>query len=437
VRLAELVDTPPAHIWSLGARAQTRWGTEEGVADAERAFAIASEHGDSQLCCWATVFLGNSLEAAGRYTEASAVIGSSYQSLRDAGEFGLAADVGAMAARWDFGLGRWHQTRRMVRELLTLARSDHGAMSARCVAALICAHEGRRAAALLHLRRAEELRPRASPVGGPLVDTQIQVSLALGEPLACLRTISAHVAAVVRVTPAIADEWLMYASQAAAQVVAHGVDDPTREEALRYLELIEATRGVDPLPFAPVGPLDGVHPAHGALHAAQRAQCAGDLAELDQLWEAACTATLAAGLGYEHARALYRLAHHLLTHGHDRARASEALLTARHLAVDLGATPLKDEIDGLAAQAHIVLAPIEVDELASAGRGAALPASPPLTAREEEVLDGLLAGQTYTQIAARLFISDKTVSSHVSNLLRKTGTANRIELAELARSSSA
>ena len=45
--------------------------------------------------------------------------------------------------------------------------------------------------------------------------------------------------------------------------------------------------------------------------------------------------------------------------------------------------------------------------------------------------------QTYSQIAARLFISDKTVSSHVSNVLRKTGTASRIELAELARRRSA
>ena len=71
----------------------------------------------------------------------------------------------------------------------------------------------------------------------------------------------------------------------------------------------------------------------------------------------------------------------------------------------------------------------------SPGARSALPASPPLTPREEEVLDGLLSGQTYAQIAARLFISDKTVSSHVSNVLRKTGTANRIELAERARRS--
>ena len=124
MRLAELVDTPPAHIWSLGARAQTRSGTDEGVADAERAFALASEHGDAQLYCWATVFLGNNLDAAGRYAEASAITGAAYQTLRDAGEFDFAAPVGANAARWDFGLGRWHQARRMVRELLTLARSD-------------------------------------------------------------------------------------------------------------------------------------------------------------------------------------------------------------------------------------------------------------------------------------------------------------------------
>ena len=34
--------------------------------------------------------------------------------------------------------------------------------------------------------------------------------------------------------------------------------------------------------------------------------------------------------------------------------------------------------------------------------------------------------------ADELFISDKTVSTHVSNLLKKTGTTSRIELAALA-----
>ena len=37
----------------------------------------------------------------------------------------------------------------------------------------------------------------------------------------------------------------------------------------------------------------------------------------------------------------------------------------------------------------------------------------------------LATGRTYAQIARELFVSEKTVSVHVSNLLRKTGTANR------------
>lgn len=55
-----------------------------------------------------------------------------------------------------------------------------------------------------------------------------------------------------------------------------------------------------------------------------------------------------------------------------------------------------------------------------------------LTPREHEVLSHLVAGRTYSEIAAALFISEKTVSSHVSNLLRKTNTSSRRELAALA-----
>lgn len=432
VRLAEEVDTPPALIWSLGARAQTRWGTEEGVTDARRSFAVASNHDDPQLFCWSAIFLSNSLESAGRYADAAAVTGGAYRTLRDAGEFDYAASVGAIAARWDFALGRWHQTRPVVRELLTLARSDDCAATARCVAALMCAYEGKGAAALMHLRRAEELRPTAAPVGDSLIDTQIQVCLALEDPLGALDRISEHMAAAVHVNPAAADEWLMYASQAAAQLADHPSSSPERQVALRRLRRIEATRGLEPPPFDPAGDRDVIHPAFGALHAAQRAQCAGAGAELDDLWEAACTSTGEAGLGFEHARALYCLAHHLLSRGHDRSRAVRALLDARRIAVDLGAVPLKGRIDALAAQAHVVVPAGGVAEPPTPHPSPIPTASPPLTPREREVLDGLLAGETYSHIATRLFISDKTVSSHVSNILRKTGSANRIELAELA-----
>jgi DNA-binding CsgD family transcriptional regulator len=47
----------------------------------------------------------------------------------------------------------------------------------------------------------------------------------------------------------------------------------------------------------------------------------------------------------------------------------------------------------------------------------------------------LAQGLTYAEIARTLVISEKTVSSHVSNLLRKTGTASRVELIRLLRRS--
>jgi DNA-binding CsgD family transcriptional regulator len=56
-----------------------------------------------------------------------------------------------------------------------------------------------------------------------------------------------------------------------------------------------------------------------------------------------------------------------------------------------------------------------------------------LTDREREVLDLLVEARTNRQIAARLYISEKTVSVHVSNILAKLGVRSRAEAAALAR----
>ncbi len=52
-----------------------------------------------------------------------------------------------------------------------------------------------------------------------------------------------------------------------------------------------------------------------------------------------------------------------------------------------------------------------------------------LTGREVEVLDCLVAGMSNKQVARALGISVRTVTVHVSNLLRKTGSASRTEVA--------
>lgn len=51
-----------------------------------------------------------------------------------------------------------------------------------------------------------------------------------------------------------------------------------------------------------------------------------------------------------------------------------------------------------------------------------------LSRRELDVLALLASGKTDAQIAAHLTISPRTVSTHISNMLNKTGFSNRIQL---------
>lgn len=73
---------------------------------------------------------------------------------------------------------------------------------------------------------------------------------------------------------------------------------------------------------------------------------------------------------------------------------------------------------------------------AFADRPGAPPISDPeldlLTPRERDVLRLLARGYAYKEIAAELFISVKTVETHVSSVLRKTQLSNRYELSRWA-----
>jgi DNA-binding NarL/FixJ family response regulator len=119
----------------------------------------------------------------------------------------------------------------------------------------------------------------------------------------------------------------------------------------------------------------------------------------------------------------------LLERGADRGEAAEAVRSAHGLATAMGALPLVEDLTGLARSARISLA--RVGEQRRRSEDDSLMAS--LTRREREVLGHLVAGRSYGEIARALFISEKTVSVHVSNLLRKTGTSSRAEAAAFAR----
>ncbi|GAA4849045.1 response regulator transcription factor [Luteimicrobium xylanilyticum] len=59
---------------------------------------------------------------------------------------------------------------------------------------------------------------------------------------------------------------------------------------------------------------------------------------------------------------------------------------------------------------------------------AALPGLDDLTPREHDVLLAVAEGLSNPEIARKLFIGDQTVKSHVSEILRKTGQRDRMQL---------
>ena len=82
------------------------------------------------------------------------------------------------------------------------------------------------------------------------------------------------------------------------------------------------------------------------------------------------------------------------------------------------------------------LAGFVLDAFAAAPAGAAPPSFDPeleqLTSREREVLRLIAQGYTYKEIARELYISVKTVESHVSSVLRKLQLSTRHQLTRWA-----
>ena len=146
-----------------------------------------------------------------------------------------------------------------------------------------------------------------------------------------------------------------------------------------------------------------------------------------QAWDAAAAAWETLSRPHRAAYARWRQAEALLARPYGRAPATEILRAAARQAVQH--RPLSAAISELAHRARIDLA---VPETIRADEEAAPDAAFGLTDREYAVLRLLGQGRTNAQIGQTLFISTKTASVHVSNILRKLGVATRVEAAALA-----
>ncbi|MGW1177631.1 helix-turn-helix transcriptional regulator [Kitasatospora sp. NPDC002543] len=177
---------------------------------------------------------------------------------------------------------------------------------------------------------------------------------------------------------------------------------------------------------AELRPRAPLHHGWARLLEAELARAEG--ADTARGWAAAVEALRPTGLPYPLALALLRAGEAEVQAGRREAGA-ELLREAAELAAARGDRPLGGRIAALAERAGLSLAPAE--------RAAAVPAQAAgdsfnLTPRERDVLRLLARGWTNRQIAEELYISPKTASVHVSNILGKLAVGGRGEAAALA-----
>ncbi|MFF2271796.1 AAA family ATPase [Agromyces sp. NPDC058136] len=334
------------------------------------------------------------------------------------------------AAAW-VAIGASPQARESLRIVRADGAPEYIELGVRSVAARFAAQHGRVDEAEAHLQRARERFPNPPAYAAlELVVAQGLASLADGDPEGALDALWP----MIEGGPGgRSSEWLVpLAARALADRATAARDDGADHgPALAELAgLEEAHPHVPPQTMGISYATDLA--ALDALYAAERAR-ARELPEAFDRWVEAADLAAAGDLAWEEGYACRRGAEQGLVDGGERRRVAIALLRrGAAIARRTEAEGLTAELETLARWARIRLHP-EPTSSNGSGNGAHHVAGASLTGRERELLPYLVDGRTYAEIAELLTISEKTVSSHVSNLLRKTGAANRVDLARMAR----
>ncbi|HSK26360.1 MAG TPA: AAA family ATPase [Jiangellales bacterium] len=401
---------------TLGVSVVALGRTQEGLEALERCRALAVAGGREAALDRYFINASDTLLLLGRYAEAVEV---AREGMAEATRRGLTrttwASLAGNAAEPLLMLGDWSEARRLVDRALTFDPPYVHAMHLHLLQAWLALRSGQteQCRALLDGLAAKLARGTPGPqpqFSVPLAGLRAELDLASGgaQPaletvLACLAERPAQAAMVWPVA--------VVGARAARRLADTGVEVP----GATWQALHAAAERMDWWETAAIW-----RPLFDA-------EAAGDD---PALWSAAAEA-LGSWPGPVHLQgwARYRLAAALLGQG-DRSAAADPLQAAAAVADRLGDALLGADVDRLSRRSRL-----DVPRARSGGSAVRVVHPSPahgLTPRELEVLRLVAAGRSNRQIGEQLFISAKTASVHVSNILAKLEVSGRGEAAAVA-----
>jgi DNA-binding NarL/FixJ family response regulator len=392
---------------------------EEGVARCREAVMAAPS---AQTRAFASLYLAHTLLDAAEFHEAVNVALDAVVHAQLAGldrNFGGYLD--ALAAEGLVRLGRWSDAETVLSRHVGVDPLPVGAIRLARAAAMLAARRGDtdRARSIL----ADAQSPGIDPFHQALLDSvTAEVYLACGDWRQAALAAERGWASSESISPLWSGRFAMLSVSAAVEQAldAQAQRDPIDLEAV--IGLFHER-------------LDAVKTACGTLIAVDTAaQLAHGVAMLTRLrgpdpdaWAQAARLWESVSDPWATATARLREAEASVSTG-AMARAAASLHEAQRIASELGAAPLLAQVGAVSRRTRLsletptpaVLAKKSIDQLG-------------LTSREAEVLTLVAVGHTNRQLAETLYISEKTASVHVSNILRKLGVTSRVDAGAIAQ----
>jgi DNA-binding CsgD family transcriptional regulator len=348
--------------------------------------------------------LMNSLILADQLVEAEIVRISARKQCRDEGSL--------MALMWVDGVGmilrvrrgelaQAHATGTAMLELIETLPTPFGQAEVHATLAQIEAMTGNESSCL---RRVELVRRATAEFGTEVVALQAEYVLGLlelgqGRFLAAVRQLERTHHELERKGSLGTGYWPVLPDlvEAAALAGEHG-------EARRFLALLQKRTEHDPLPCT-------------ALVVSRAAAILADEAEVPELFATALAHAQSYGNVFEEGRTHLAYGRRLAAMG--RAEAVEELQLSNECFQLVGAMPWAERA---------------ADELEAIGRSrppAKSPLTELLTPHEQEVVELAITGATTREMATELFVSAKTVESHLTSSYRKLGVRSKTQLAHV------